>query len=143
MGERSPFWGPQTEARSALLPCPTRDEWTMVPFPRQSWFTACFYEPGTPALADLRPIVREVGPLVPPPRESREEEEEAEEETAKPPVGRARKIRIYPTPKQRVLLKEWMDTTRWTYNQCVALIENDHVAKTKTALRARCLNAKG
>ena len=36
-----------------------------------------------------------------------------------------RKIRIYPTPPQRKLLKQWMGTRRYVYNKVLSAIKND------------------
>ena len=57
------------------------------------------------------------------------------------PMMRARKVRIYPTAEERKILRKWMGTARWTYNQCLARV-NEGAKKTKKALRALCLNAE-
>ena len=57
----------------------------------------------------------------------------------KPAVARTRKIRIYPTAKQRVVLKEWFDTQRWTRNRCIDFIEGGGGRKKK-AIRDAWLN---
>jgi putative transposase len=59
----------------------------------------------------------------------------------KTPVGRARKIRLYPTTEQRSKLAQWFGAARWTYNQCLAEIRAGHCKLTKKELRARTLNA--
>ena len=58
----------------------------------------------------------------------------------KPPAARTRKIRVYPTGKQRDVLARWFGTARWTYNQCVHGIENDQIKRSKKTLRDYCLN---
>ena len=55
-------------------------------------------------------------------------------------MARAKKIRLYPTTKQRQVLVQWFGASRWTYNQCVHGIEEEGVAKNKKALRDYCIN---
>jgi putative transposase len=55
-------------------------------------------------------------------------------------VARARKIRLYPTAKQRAVLAKWFGCARWTYNQCVHGIEEEGLAKQKKVLRDYCIN---
>lgn len=43
-----------------------------------------------------------------------------EEVDEKPPAGKTKKIRLFPTPEQKQILLKWFGTARWTYNQCVA-----------------------
>ena len=52
---------------------------------------------------------------------------------------RSRKVRLYPTADERLQLRKWIGTARWTYNECLANT-NKGVAKTKKSLRAKCLN---
>ena len=54
-------------------------------------------------------------------------------------MGKAIKIRVYPTTVQRKILNEWFGTARWTYNQVVAAIR-DGVPRNKKQLRAKCVN---
>lgn len=59
----------------------------------------------------------------------------------KPPAGRCRSIRIYPTPDQRSILKKWMGAVRWTYNECVRLVSIDKkVQNNLKELRAAVVN---
>ena len=58
----------------------------------------------------------------------------------KPPVGRAKKIRLYPTTKQSLILNAWFHARNWTYNQCVMSIEEHGVKREKKVLRALWLN---
>jgi hypothetical protein len=48
---------------------------------------------------------------------------------------KARKMRIYPTNSQKALLRKWMHTARWTYNECVFWIEHHGVPVSAEALR--------
>lgn len=41
------------------------------------------------------------------------------------PAGKTRRLRIYPTKEQAGLLRGWMGTVRWTYNQAVDAINKD------------------
>jgi putative transposase len=58
----------------------------------------------------------------------------------KEPVGKVKKIRIYPNKDQKQLLSKWFGTTRWTYNKCLEGIEKEKIAKKKKELRAYCIN---
>lgn len=58
----------------------------------------------------------------------------------KEPAGKAMRIRLYPTAKQRETLRKWFGAARWTYNECLQAVENEGVAKEKKALRARAVN---
>ena len=51
----------------------------------------------------------------------------------------ARKVRLYPTADERVVLRKWIGTARWTYNECLAHA-NKGVDKNKKALRASSIN---
>ena len=37
---------------------------------------------------------------------------------------------------------KWIGTARWTYNECLKVIELEKIPRTKKALRARVLNDK-
>lgn len=52
-------------------------------------------------------------------------------------AGSAKKIRIYPTRKQKETLARWFGTARWTYNKCLNSIENEGVSRSKKDLRTR------
>ena len=54
--------------------------------------------------------------------------------------ARAHKTRLYPTPAQQETLKQWIGTTRWTYNQCIAALKQRNVQAQKKALRALSMN---
>jgi len=43
----------------------------------------------------------------------------------KPPARKALKIRLYPNSEEKQKLLKWFGTARWTYNQCLAAINND------------------
>ena len=53
---------------------------------------------------------------------------------------RCRKIRVYPSPSQKRLLKRWMGTARWTYNRALCAIKDHGVARKRAALRAYAVN---
>ena len=51
------------------------------------------------------------------------------------------KYRVYPTQKQRKILKSWFDVARWTYNQCVNYIRNTKKSQySKTELTRKLVN---
>jgi len=58
----------------------------------------------------------------------------------KPPAGRSRKVRVYPTREQRRTLLKWFGTARWTYNRCLEAVEKDKKKPNKKTLRATCVN---
>jgi len=51
------------------------------------------------------------------------------------------KIRIYPTSDQSIILKKFFGAARFTYNQSLNLFR-DNLARTKEALRAKCINSE-
>ena len=54
---------------------------------------------------------------------------------------RMRKVRVYPTANQRDLLKRWIGTARWTYNQAVTKLRTKACKPSMKSLRASVLNA--
>ena len=40
---------------------------------------------------------------------------------------KTRKIRIYPTPKEREKLRKWMGTVRWTYNKVLEMVQDNRI----------------
>jgi len=57
------------------------------------------------------------------------------------PPGKVRRIRLFPTQEEKLKLKCWMGTARWTYNRCLVAVKKEGIERTKKALRAQCLNA--
>ena len=55
-------------------------------------------------------------------------------------AGKTRKIRVYPNPRQRLLLRQWFGTARWIYNQCLDLIKGDRSKRNKKDLRTAIVN---
>lgn len=53
---------------------------------------------------------------------------------------RCKKIRVYPTHKQRKILEQWFGTARWTYNHCVEY-DRGHKKSGKGDLRKYCINS--
>ena len=70
------------------------------------------------------------------------EEKTSKEEVEKPPAGKVQRIRIYPNQQERLKLRKWMGTARWTYNRCLTAVEKEGIKRVKKDLRALCLNAK-
>ena len=60
----------------------------------------------------------------------------------KPSAEKCRKIRVYPDPKQRKVLKQWLGTVRWTYNQCLAALRSKKCKANMKELRAHCIDTK-
>ena len=60
----------------------------------------------------------------------------------KTPVGKALKIRLYPNSEEKQKLLKWIGTARWTYNQCLAAVNNDIKNKNKKYLRANYIVSK-
>ncbi|RHZ72521.1 hypothetical protein Glove_242g146 [Diversispora epigaea] len=46
----------------------------------------------------------------------------SKKEEKKPPAG---KVQLYSTQNERLKLRKWMGTVRWTYNQCLIAIEKE------------------
>lgn len=55
---------------------------------------------------------------------------------------RVRKLRIYPTPPQKKILKEWMRTTRWLWNKVLGRIREEDLEKNFFKLRNKFVIAK-
>src|SRR5437016_7357963 len=56
------------------------------------------------------------------------------------PLGKVRCICLFPTQEEKLKLKCWMGTARWTYNRCLVAVEKEGIERTKKAFRAQCLN---
>jgi len=75
-----------------------------------------------------------------PPKRLKKKKEANPSTPEKPPPGKAKRIRVYPTTEERAKLQRWLDTARWTYNESLRAIEKENVPRNKKALRARVLN---
>jgi putative transposase len=84
--------------------------------------------------------VRKPLPPLAPPKRSKKKKQVNPSTPEKPPPGKAKRIRVYPTTEEQEKLKRWIGTARWTYNECLKAIQNEGVARSKKALRARALN---
>ena len=58
----------------------------------------------------------------------------------KPPAAKAHRIRLYPNTAQKQKLMAWFGVVRWTYNKCVAAIQQQTVSPNRKALRQLALN---
>lgn len=56
------------------------------------------------------------------------------------PPNSVKKIKLYPNTQQKLILKNWFDTARYTYNICVDGIKNKKCKLTKSSMRNYCLN---
>jgi hypothetical protein len=43
------------------------------------------------------------------------------------PVGKVQRIRFYLNQQERLKLRKWMGTARWTYNRCLVAVEKEGV----------------
>jgi hypothetical protein len=64
---------------------------------------------------------------------------ESTSKSKKEPVGKARKIRLYPTGNVLQHLHDWFGAARWTYNRCLEAVKKG-VPLNKKALREHCVN---
>lgn len=53
---------------------------------------------------------------------------------------KCRMIRLFPNNKQRLVLREWFHTARWTFNQALHQVKNNNVPLNKSKLRNLCIN---
>ena len=80
-------------------------------------------------------------------KKEKEKKKEKKKETnqkklEKIPAGKSKRIRLFPTPKQRETLVRWFGTTRWTFNKCIDAIQKEGIKINKKELRANCLNSE-
>jgi len=61
-------------------------------------------------------------------------------EDKQPLESKCHKIRIFPNPFQKEVIKSWMGTVRWTYNACNAAVRAGLCSYSTEELRARFLN---
>lgn len=76
-------------------------------------------------------------------KEGRKDPRKDTTKAQKAPAQKARRIRLYPNSQQRQILRRWLGTARWTYNECLKVLNNKSVAWSKKALRDHCLNKQG
>jgi len=97
----------------------------------------------------LETIFEQLAFALPPATATREVENQATNRTAgkanaaqdKLPPGKVKKIRLFPTTKQKRVLNKWFGTARWTYNQVLAGLKNDsEKSLNRTELRSRFVN---
>lgn len=105
-------------------PVPTSCVTTYSPSLLSSWLATT--EGGPPQIAS------DAGP--PPTKKAKTKKSD------KPSAGKAKKIRVYPNSRQRILLRQWFGTARWVYNQCLDLVRADRSKRTKKELRAAIVN---
>jgi putative transposase len=55
---------------------------------------------------------------------------------------RTLKVRLYPTPEQRKIFKEWMRTTRWLWNKVLGRVEQENLKKDFFGLRTKFVTSK-
>jgi len=77
--------------------------------------------------------------------ESDQDNEDGEEENdipVKPPAGKARKIRLFPSRRQKRKLNEFYAAAEWTYNTCLSAVQADPSMLDAQNLRDFCVNKK-
>lgn len=94
---------------------------TFSPSPRCLWRDIMGYA--------LPPIAKKDRKLPKKPRTSKKMTTEE-----KPPAGKARRIRLFPTHEERQRFRGWMGAMRWTYNRCLVATEKEGVKKCKKDL---------
>lgn len=77
-----------------------------------------------------------------PPKRCKKKKEANPSTPEKPPPGKAKRIRIYPTAEEQDKLRRWIGTARWTYNECIKAVQSENVPRKKKDLRARVLNVE-
>ena len=62
----------------------------------------------------------------------------------KAPPGKARKVRVYPTPEQRIILAVWFGAARWTYNQTIEWMRGQPQGSTISikGIRDHCVSVE-
>ena len=68
-------------------------------------------------------------------------EDDDDEDEEKTPAGKAKKIRLFPTPQQQCTLLRWFGTVRWTYSQCIASCAIGKQPSTPARMRALHVNS--
>lgn len=63
-----------------------------------------------------------------------------EDKEEKIPAGKAKKIKLRLTAKQKSLINQWFDTARWTYNQVVQGINEGVVKDVLSEVRSKYVN---
>lgn len=53
---------------------------------------------------------------------------------------KCKKIQLFPTSKQKEILNNWFNTTRWVYNKCLESIKNKQLNINRYELREKWLN---
>jgi hypothetical protein len=88
---------------------------------------------------------RSLGDVVGSKRKRAKDEDEDDDEEGEVEVfeGKSRRIRIFPTKEQKMLIKRWIGTARWTYNQCNAAIRDGVCQAKAKPLRALFVNEGG
>jgi transposase len=144
------FWGPEAENLSALLPLPhsgfLQSENPL--FTPPSWFQAHRLSFAFSAgdedmefrahLASLSSqetgnLPKQVVPELPKP---------SKRSPDKPPAGKARKVKLYPSRAQKKVMNEWFRAAEWTYNACLQAVQNEPDMLNMSDLRNHCVNSE-
>jgi len=90
----------------------------------------------------IQPQIAEGEEILPESSKSSKSSKNSKKEVKKLPAGKVQRIRIYPNQQERLKLRRWIGTARWTYNRCLIAVEKEGIKRGKKDLRALCLNAK-
>src|SRR5690606_14294157 len=75
----------------------------------------------------------------PPPPPSKKQKKKRD----KPPAAQVPRMRLYPTPEQDTVPKQWVGTAGWAYNRCMDKAkgrgDKRQLTRQRTVLRAACL----
>lgn len=132
----APFWTQNTHLRANELWLPSHTD-SNAPTPRpllNSWFTASQTQTtSTLPRRDYEAACSELQPCA-----SKNVTDYLRKKSDK--IGGVQKVRLYPTAEETTKLRQWMGTTRWTYNQCVELVKNKNKDPKLNELRALCVH---
>lgn len=107
-----------------------------------SWYSVRMSAPKVvkPSNSPSRFLWQDIMEYIQPPT-AEEDKKLPKSKSSKIPAGKAQRIRLLPTQEERLKLRRWIGTARWTYNQCLSVVEKEGVNRNKKDLRTRCLNA--
>ncbi|RHZ83413.1 hypothetical protein Glove_94g44 [Diversispora epigaea] len=85
-------------------------------------------EAGKDLWQDIMECIVEKGEKLPKPKSIKNSKKI---KSSKITVDKAQRIRLFPTQEERLKLKCWIETARWTYNHCLVAVEKESIEKKK------------
>lgn len=153
------FWSSYTKETSRKLWLPTKtgcvgtesscSNGSSTSTTSDSWFTARITKEKQILPENLQtifsPFVTSLWPVTTVAEQRTTKSEDGMEEDgkveSKPPAGKVKKIRLFPSKQQKQTLNQWLGTARWTYNQVLAGLKSDDKLSFKLKdLRSRFIN---